>query len=304
MTTKSRLHEIKDYIVIALAMLIGSIGLNVFLLPNHITMGGVGGIASILYWGFHIPVSFSYFALNMLLLVFALKILGWRFCVKTIYAVFLFSIFTHIIERWSGGNITLLTDQPFMAIVVGGFFMGGSAGLGLSCNGSTGGSDTVAAMINKYYNISLGQAIMLCDMLIITSSYFVLQSWELVIYGYVLLFVSSVCVDHVVNDLRRSVQFFIISDKYLELSAAINTAADRGCTVMDGHGCYSGKDVHMLFVLARQRESQKIFRLIDEIDPTAFVSQSSVIGVYGLGFDRFKVKKSLRDKVRQQREGF
>ena len=84
--------------------------------------------------------------------------------------------------------------------------------------------------------------------------------------------------------------------EYLELSAAINTAADRGCTVMDGHGCYSGKDVHMLFVLARQRESQTIFRLIDEIDPSAFVSQSAVIGVYGLGFDRFKVNKKLIGK--------
>lgn len=115
----------------------------------------------------------------------------------------------------------------------------------------------------------------------------------MVIYGYVCLFVVSLTVDHVVNAMRRSVQFFIISDKYLELSAAINTTAERGCTVMDGHGCYSGKDVHMLFVLARQRESQKIFRLIDEIDPTAFVSQSSVIGVYGEGFDRFKVSKKI-----------
>ena len=174
--------------------------------------------------------------------------------------------------------------------------MGCSAGLGLSSNGSTGGSDTVAAMVNKYYNISLGHAIMICDLCIVTSSYWVLKDWEMVIYGYVCLFVCSVCVDHVVNTLRRSVQFFIISDKYLELSAAINTAADRGCTVMDGHGCYSGKDVHMLFVLARQRESQTIFRLIDEIDPSAFVSQSAVIGVYGLGFDRFKVNKKLIGK--------
>lgn len=180
-----------------------------------------------------------------------------------------------------------------MATVIGAFFMGSSAGLGLGCNGSTGGSDTVAAMINKYYNISLGHAIMVCDLLIITSSYLVLRSWEMVIYGYVCLFVVSLTVDHVVNAMRRSVQFFIISDKYLELSAAINTTAERGCTVMDGHGCYSGKDVHMLFVLARQRESQKIFRLIDEIDPTAFVSQSSVIGVYGEGFDRFKVSKKI-----------
>lgn len=283
MTRKSKLHEVRDYVIIALAMLIGSVGLNVFLLPNHITMGGIGGIASILCWGFGIPVSVSYFALNAFLLLIAFRILGWQFCVKTLYAISLFAIYTRIIEDY-GGTITLLHDQPFMATVVGAFFMGGSAGLGLSCNGSTGGSDTVAAMINKYYNISLGHAILICDLLIITSSYFVLKSWEMVIYGYVCLFVSSLCVDHVINTLRRSVQFFIISDKYLELSAAINTAADRGCTVMDGHGCYSGKDVHMLFVLARQRESQKIFRLIDEIDPTAFVSQKCGNWCLWIGF--------------------
>ncbi len=291
MTTKSKIHEIRDYIVIAFAMIIGSIGLNVFLLPNHITMGGVGGIASILYWGFGIPVSVSYFGLNILLLALAYRALGWRFCVKTIYAVGVFAVVTRFIESYSGGNISMLSDQPFMATVVGAFFMGGSAGLGLSCNGSTGGSDTVAAMVNKYYNISLGHAILICDLLIITSSFWVLRDWEMVIYGYVCLFVSSLCVDHVISTLRRSVQFFIVSDKYLELSAAINATADRGCTVIDGHGGYSGKDVHMLFVLARQRESQKIFRLIDEIDPTAFVSQSAVIGVYGLGFDRFKVSR-------------
>lgn len=296
MTRKSKLHEIRDYVIIAFAMLIGSVGLNVFLLPNHITMGGVGGIASIFYWGFGIPVSVSYLGINVFLLLFAYRILGWRFCIKTIYAVALFSLYSRIIESWSGGNITLLHDQPFMATVLGAFFMGGSAGLGLSCNGSTGGSDTVAAMVNKYYNISLGHAILVCDLCIITSSYLVLKDWEVVIFGYVFLFIQSLCVDHVVNTLRRSVQFFIISDKYLELSAAINTTADRGCTVMDGHGCYSGKDVHILFVLARQRESQKIFRLIDEIDPSAFVSQSAVIGVYGLGFDRFKVKKKLVGK--------
>ncbi len=296
MTTKSKIHEVRDYILIAVAMIIGSVGLNLFLLPNHITMGGVGGIASILYWGFGIPVSVSYFGLNILLLAIAYRALGWRFCVKTVYAVGVFAVVTRLIESQTGGNITLLSDQPFMATVLGAFFMGGSAGLGLSCNGSTGGSDTVAAMINKYYNISLGHAIMICDLLIITSSYLVLRDWEMVIYGYVCLFVSSLTVDHVVGTLRRSVQFFIVSDKYLELSAAINATADRGCTVIDGHGGYSGKDVHMLFVLARQRESQKIFRLIDEIDPTAFVSQSAVIGVYGLGFDRFKVKRKKVQK--------
>ena len=293
MTRKSKIHEIRDYFIIALAMIEGSIGLNIFLLPNHITMGGVGGIASILCWGFGIPASASYLLLNIFLLLIAFRILGFKFCLKTIYAVIIFTFTTRIIETHTIGMMPLLHDQPFMATVIGAFFMGSSAGLGLSCNGSTGGSDTVAAMVNKYWNVSLGHVIMMCDLIIITSSYLVLRSWEMVIYGYVCLFVQSLSVDHVVNALRRSVQFFIISDKYQELSAAINTTADRGCTVMDGHGCYSGKDVHMLFVLARQRESQKIFRLIDEIDPSAFVSQSAVIGVYGLGFDRFKVGKKL-----------
>lgn len=293
MTRKTKMHELRDYIIIGLAMIEGSLGLNLFLLPNHITMGGVGGIASIFCWGFGIPASVTYLALNVFLLLIAFRILGWKFCAKTIYGVAIFAAVTRFIEIHTVGMTPLLHDQPFMATVIGAFFMGSSAGLGLGCNGSTGGSDTVAAMINKYYNISLGHAIMICDLLIITSSYLVLRSWEMVIYGYVCLFVMSITVDHVVNAMRRSVQFFIISDKYLELSAAINTAAERGCTVMDGHGCYSGKDVHMLFVLARQRESQKIFRLIDEIDPTAFVSQSSVIGVYGEGFDRFKVSKKI-----------
>ena len=87
MTRKSKIHEIRDYMLIAFAMIEGSIGLNIFLLPNHITMGGVGGIASILCWGFGIPVSVSYFALNVFLLIIAFRILGYKFCLKTIYGV-------------------------------------------------------------------------------------------------------------------------------------------------------------------------------------------------------------------------
>lgn len=180
-----------------------------------------------------------------------------------------------------------------MATVVGAFFMGGSSGLGLACNASTGGSDTIAAMVNKYYDISLGHIVFICDLVIITSSYLVLHDWEMVIYGYVFLFIFVIFIDQAVNMMRRSVQFFIISDKSQAIGQAINERAQRGCTVIDGHGFYSGKDVKILFVLARQTESSSIFRLIEEIDPNAFVSQSAVIGVYGLGFDRFKMK--LRD---------
>lgn len=296
---KKRKHqEWLDYVVIALAMMMGSVGLGVFLLPNHITMGGVGGIASILYWGFKIPVSVSYLIVNLALLAVALRILGWRFCAKTIYAVAVFAGTLTVVQHYMGDR-QFLSDQPFMATVVGACFMGASSGLGLASNASTGGSDTVAAMLNKYYHLSLGRIILVCDLIIITSSYFVLRDWETVIYGYVFLFIASLFVDQVVNMMRRSVQFFIISDKSAEIGKAINVDAERGCTVIDGHGFYSGKDVKILFVLARQSESSTIFRLIQDIDPTAFVSQSAVIGVYGLGFDRFKTKlhSSKSDKT-------
>lgn len=284
-------REWRDYLIITVAMIIGSVGLGLFLLPNHITMGGMGGIASILYWGFGIPVSVSYLLLNVILLIFALRILGWRFCAKTIYAVIVFSLSLSVVERLAEGT-TLLSDQPFMAVVVGAFFLGCSSGLGLSVNASTGGSDTVAAMVHKYYDLSLGNIILLCDMVIVTSSYLVLRDWEKVIYGYVLLFIMSLFVDKVVNMMRRSVQFCIITDKYEEMAHVINEQAQRGCTIFEGKGAHTGEPVRMLFVLARQKESSEIFAIINEIDPHAFVSQSAVIGVYGLGFDPFKRKYS------------
>ena len=289
MGRKNRHREWLDYVLIALAMMMGSVGLGVFMLPNHITMGGVGGIASILYWGLNIPVTTSYLVINISLLLLAFWLLGWKFCAKTIYAVVVFTGTLAVVQHFMG-DTHILKDQPFMATVVGAFFMGGSSGLGLACNASTGGSDTIAAMVNKYYDISLGHIVFICDLVIITSSYLVLHDWEMVIYGYVFLFIFVIFIDQAVNMMRRSVQFFIISDKSQAIGQAINERAQRGCTVIDGHGFYSGKDVKILFVLARQTESSSIFRLIEEIDPNAFVSQSAVIGVYGEGFDKFKVR--------------
>lgn len=282
---------IQDYLMIALAMIIGSVGWVIFLLPNKITTGGVAGISSILYWGTGIPVQATYFAINAVLLAVALKVLGWKFCVKTIYAVIVFTVTVSILQELTSG-IHLLADQPFMATITGGCFLGCSIGLGLYCNGSTGGSDVVAAIINKYRDISLGRAILICDMAIVTSSYLVLRDWEQVIYGYVELVIVSLCVDRVVNSMRSSVQFFIISEKPEEIGRLINADAQRGCTIINSQGFYSGAQVKMLFVLARQSESQRIFNIIDEVDPHAFVSQSAVIGVYGNGFDPFKVKHS------------
>ena len=295
LTKAGLLAEVRDYLVIGVGMLSYCIGWGVFLLPNNITTGGVAGVSSILFWGTGIPVQLSYFVINGLLLMAALKILGLRFCLKTIYAVSVLTAGVAFATANYHGH--LLSDQPFMAAIIGAVFCGCGVGLGLSSNGSTGGTDIVAAIINKYRDISLGRIIMLLDVIIISSSYFVLQDWEKVIYGYVVLYVTAFCIDQVVNSMRLSVQFFIISDKWKEIGERINREPHRGCTVIDAQGFYSGKEVKMLFVLAKRRQSDLIFRIINEMDPHAFVSQSAVIGVYGEGFDQFKVRRSKSEKT-------
>ncbi|MBQ3623849.1 MAG: YitT family protein [Prevotella sp.] len=284
-------RELRDYVMIAIGMISYCIGWSVFLLPNSITTGGVPGIASILEWSpLHIPAQVSYFSINICLLILALKILGWKFCVKTVYGVLVLTLSLSLMRDFAT-SLHLLEDQPFMASIIGAVFCGCGVGIGLSFNGSAGGTDIVASIVNKYRDISLGHVMMICDIIIITSSYLVLRDWERVIFGYVVLYVTAFCLDQVVNSMRRSVQFFIISEKYDEISRRINQEHHRGCTILEGYGSYSGNKTNVLFVLVKQRESRKVFEIINTVDPAAFVSQSPVIGVYGNGFDRMKVKR-------------
>lgn len=283
------LRELKDYMMIALGQLMYAIGWTVFLLPNDLPSGAVPGIASVVYWATGLPVQYTYLAINGILLCLSLIILGWKFSVRTIYAVFVLGAILPVVQGLVGGQ-TLIHDQPFMACVIGAFFCGGGIGVAFSANGSTGGTDIIAAIVNKYRDITLGRVILMLDVVIISSSYLVLHNWEKVIYGYVTLFVSSFVLDQIVNSARQSVQFFIVSKKYEEIGRRINKDLHRGVTVIDGTGLYTGGEVKMLFVLAKKYESTTIFRLIKDIDPNAFISQSAVIGVYGEGFDHIKVK--------------
>ena len=274
------LREVKDYLLIALGMVMYAIGWNVFLLPNDLPSGAVPGIASIVYWATGFPVQYTYLGINFCLLLLSLKILGWKFSVKTIFAVFTLSSTLPLIAMLTGGE-SIISDQPFMACVLGASFCGGGIGIAFSANGSTGGTDIIAAVINKYRDITLGRVILICDMIIITSSYLVLHDWEKVVYGYVVLFISSFVLDQVVNSARQSVQFFIISNKYEEIGKRINIDLHRGVTFIDGVGCYTNNNVKMMFVLAKKRESSMIFRLIKDIDPNAFVAVVDVHETYG-----------------------
>ncbi|MDR0863563.1 MAG: YitT family protein [Candidatus Symbiothrix sp.] len=281
------IQEVQDYFFILVGLCLYAFGWTGFLLPAGVTSGGVTGIAALFYFATGIPIAIPYFCINAVLLLFAIKIFGFKFSLKTIINVviltFLLSFLQSIIKD------PLVRDQPFMDCIIGGIVCGVGIGLVFNFKGSMGGTDIVALVINKHRNISIGKALLICDVIIISSSFLIFHSVEKIVYGLVAMSVSSYAVDMVLNGARQSVQFFIFSDKYDEVADAIIRQAHRGCTILDGTGWYSQKPVKIVIVMAKKNESVTIFRIVNSIDSHAFISQSSVIGVYGKGFDPIKV---------------
>lgn len=277
--------EVKDYLIIMIGMLMYGIGWTVFLVPNQLPLGAVPGIASIVYWGTGFPIQYTYLIVNAALLLLALKILGLRFCVKTICSVIALTVFLGVIQSLVKGN---LVHEPFMACVIGASFCGGGIGLAFSANGSTGGTDIIGAVINKYKNISIGRILLFCDFFIISSSFFLFHNVDKIVFGFVEMVISNYVLDMVLNGNRQSVQFLIFSQKYDEIADRIIHDLGRGCTILDGEGGYSRKPVKVVVLLAKKSESVSIFRIVKRIDHQAFISQSIVRGVYGEGFDQIK----------------
>ena len=223
----------------------------------------------------------------------ALKVLGWKFCTKTIYAVIVMTIMLQIGNSTMarlGNPMVLGEGENFMSCVIGACLCGLGIGICFANNGSTGGTDIIAAMINKNHDVSLGRIVLVSDLIVIGCNYLVFHDIRRVLFGYVALILMSMVLDYYVNSSRQSVQFFIFSNKHQEIADYINENMHRGVTVLDGMGWYSKETMKVLVVLTKKRDSVSLFRAIKDIDPNAFVSQSNVIGVYGKGFDKIKVK--------------
>lgn len=280
-------HPIKDYVLIFVGTLLYGFGFNAFILSNEVVPGGLTGICSLIFYATKIPVSFLYLAINVILLVIAYKIMGWRFILNTIFGVFSLSFSLSLFE-WLLGGKSIIEGQPFMSIIIGGCICGFGLGLIFSSNGSTGGTDIIGMIVNKYKNISIGRTLLFCDFIIISSSYFIFQDVEKIVYGFVEMVVNNYVLDAVLNANRQSVQFLIFSQKYDEIVERIIKDLGRGCTLLNGEGGYSQKPIKVIVLLARKAESVTIFRMIKAIDSHAFISQSNVHGVYGEGFDQMK----------------
>lgn len=286
-----RLHSksLKDLIFITLGILSYSIGYTAFILPEKVVMGGVSGLSALIYYATHIPAGASILVLNVLMLVIAFKALTKQFVVRTIIGVAIISFFVGVLQPFFINHPVITEGQDkFMHVIIGALMAGAGLGLVFSHNGSTGGTDIITVMLNKYFRMSFGRAMQLIDCTIIASSYLLFHSAETIVYGVVFTLVASFACDYIVNGTRQTVQFLIISKKYNEIADTINHHVNRGVTVVDGKGWYSKQGVQILIVLTRKYESQEVFNLIKAIDPDALVSQSFCQGVFGEGFDKIK----------------
>lgn len=276
----------KDYLTILLGTFLYALGVTQFIMPHQFVLGGLTGIAVLINYAFHLPVSLTVLVMNIILLLMSFRVLGAEFLIKTIVSVVFLTAFLGMFEYLQFDPI--MTDEPLMAGLIGAMVAGSGVGLVLSVNSSTGGTDIVIMIINKYRNVTPGRTMLLIDLLIVSSSYFIFRSVETIVLGIIIIAVISTSVDWLLNGIRQSVQFFIVSNHYQEIATQINLQLNRGCTVLDGKGWYTQREQKVLLLMAKRNESNSIFRLVKSIDPKAFVSQSNVNGVYGKGFDKMR----------------
>ena len=303
----------REYIGIIIGMFPFALMVNWIFVPHNVVGGGLTGICSLIFYatqgmlpnlfpnyGGALPIWLTSLLLNTILLIVAIMTVGWRFCIRTIVGVIAASFWYRVIPL----RTEPLIEEPVLACIIGGIIFGIGLGITMLNNGSSGGTDIVAMIVNKYHDISLGRVMVYCDFIIIASSWLLPVPEQMadtvvnvtdfkikrIMYGLCMTVSYTAALDWFLSSMNQSVQFMIMSKHYAQIATAINNTVHRGVTVLDGTGWYSQQPVKVVTVMARKHERQLIYKVIKSIDPDAFVSLSNVSGVFGQGFDKIKAK--------------
>ena len=302
---KKLLKVLKEYGLITLGLLMFVLGWSIFLIPNNLIGGGVTGMASIIQYATKgaIKVGYSYFVINSILLILAVMVLGKSFGGKTVYAIIVASLALTFAQKVIPVEIiqTLAIDNgKLMSVIMGAILVGIGIGITMSQGGSTGGTDIIALIINKYRNVSPGTVIYMIDIVIILSSFFIpsytasgekmlwTEKFTTMVYGFALVWLTSIILDFYLSGYKQSVQLIILSKHSKEIADTITHDLNHGVTVLDGRGWYTQQSTDVLLVLIRKSELNLMLKTIKAIDPNVFLSVASVNGVYGKGFDSIK----------------
>lgn len=297
--------EIRDLLVIVLGIAVYAVGFTVFILPHHIVIGGMAGFSTLVFYasGCRIPVALTMYGINILLLVCGWRVLGRGFVLRTIFGATLLSLAIGSVEGYFTTHTPIISSTP-MSVILGALLMGLGIGLYYSHGGTAGGTDIVAAIMEKRAHVSMGRVMMIIDVSIVALSFFlpydgdmearVQSRTQTIIYGWMAILIYSVLADKYVGEGRQTVQFIILSDKWEEIAHRITHETGRGITIWDAKGYWTGTGRTLMLLWCRKSDTYQIFRIVKEVDETAYITNSYVRSVYGNGFDMLRLEKSMK----------
>lgn len=286
---------LKDYLVLTLATFLYAFAWENFMICNDLSSGGLTGVCTLIQiaTGGAIPVDMSYLVFNSILLIGGFLILGKGFGFKTIYCIALATVLFRVLPMWEAaqcvpGNF-LYIPEKFLIPVVAGLCEAVAIGLIFIYGGSTGGSDILALIVNKFWPVSTGRFFMATDVFIVASILLIPgKTFSDVIYGYLMMVTFSLTLDFVLEGRKSTVQMLVFSKHYDKIADYIINELDRGVTAMNGVGWFTKQERKVLLIVMRRREQHEVSKAIHEIDPRAFVSISPAHSVFGEGFEEMK----------------
>lgn len=266
MLTKKRiLKEVHDYFMVLVGTFMYAIGVELFMLPYQLTTGGVAGISALIYYATGLQVPISYALINITFLIFGARILGLNFCIKSLFGFGSITMWLTVLDPILRDPVThqlpqILGNELFMACVLSGILEGLGLAICFYNNGSTGGTDIIIAIVNKYMNVSLGQMMMICDIIIVSSSYFIFHDVQRIIFGFILLVVAAMTLDYFMRKLCQAVEFKVFSRNY---SAIADRIAEEGfgVTVLSGEGWYTKSERNVVMCVCSRRYAETIMQV-------------------------------------------
>ena len=301
MSGKKILKTVWDYVVITLACVLYCSAWTQVFMPNGIASGGITGLCTIIQYGTGFPMYISYGIINAILLVLAFLVLGKTFGVRTIYAMAAITLFMDILPMMDLPVLVLREGNGLLVPVIASLMEAFAIAIMINYGSSSGGTDIIALIINKYLPVSLGQVYIATDLVIIASIMLIPgKTVDDMLYGYLAVIVFSFGLDYIMLGRKSSVQMIVFSDHYAEIADYINKKLDRGVTALNAIGWYSQKDKKVLLILVRRSEMPQITDKIKKVDPRAFVAVTPVSSVYGEGFEEIKTSLKLKRKQDEQ----
>lgn len=300
---KKYLRIFTDFLVLTIACFIFALAWEAFMIPNGMSAGGIMGLCTVIQYatGGLIPAQYSYFAINAILVIVAIIVMGLGFGFKTIYCIimssFAMGLVASVPEIHSVAGQFFYVRETLLIPVIAGLLEALGLGLVLRFGGSTGGTDIIAVMINKYWPVSLSKVFLISDIVIVAALLFLPdKSFTDMVYGLVEIIVFSSVIDNVVGGKKSSYQLMVFSEHYADIADHIIKNMDRGVTVLNAQGWYTKQQKNVLLILISRNQLPSLTRVIKEVDPKAFMSVSSANNVYGEGFEEIKTGISRKNK--------